>query len=57
MSPYPQSPADLITVTEEILNGKLHFLCSEIIYLNYKIRRNITPQTYIMHLIIHQHLK
>ena len=22
-------PADLVTLTEEILNGKLHFLCSE----------------------------
>ena len=24
------NPADLVTFTEEILNGKLHFLCSEI---------------------------
>ena len=24
----PQETADLITFTEEILNGKLHFLCS-----------------------------
>ena len=24
-----QFPADLATFTEEILNGKLHFLCSE----------------------------
>ena len=24
----PQFPADLVTVTEELLNGKLHFLCS-----------------------------
>ena len=23
-------PADLVTFTEEIRNGKLHFLCSEI---------------------------
>ena len=23
----PQYPADLVTFTEEILNGKLHFLC------------------------------
>ena len=23
-----RSPADLVTFTEEILNGKLHFLCS-----------------------------
>ena len=25
-----QQTADLVTFTEEILNGKLHFLCSEI---------------------------
>ena len=24
----PQSPADLVTYTEKILNGKFHFLCS-----------------------------
>ena len=24
----PQFPADLVTFTEEILNGKRHFLCS-----------------------------
>ena len=29
MLPNPQFPADLVTFTEEILNGKLHFLCSE----------------------------
>ena len=28
MWPNPQSPADLVTFTEEIFNGKLHFLCS-----------------------------
>ena len=28
MSPNPQEPADLVTFTEEILNAKLHFLCS-----------------------------
>ena len=26
MLPNPQFPADLVTFTEEILNGKLHFL-------------------------------
>ena len=26
MSPNPQFPGDLVTYTEEILNGKLHFL-------------------------------
>ena len=30
MWPNPQFPADLVTFTEEILNEKLHFLCSEI---------------------------
>ena len=28
MWPNPQFPADLVTFTEEILNRKLHFLCS-----------------------------
>ena len=27
MRPNPQFPADLVTFTVEILNGKLHFLC------------------------------
>ena len=30
MWPNPQETSDLVTVTEEILNGKLHFLCSVI---------------------------
>ena len=29
MWPNPQFPADLVAFTEEILNGKLHFLCSD----------------------------
>ena len=29
MRPNPQLPADLVTFNEEILNGKLHFLCSQ----------------------------
>ena len=28
MGPNPQETADLVLFTEEILNGKLHFLCS-----------------------------
>ena len=28
MWPNPQETADLVTFAEEILNGKLHFLCS-----------------------------
>ena len=27
MWPNPQETADLVSVTREILNGKLHFLC------------------------------
>ena len=29
MWPNPQETADLVTYTEEILNGKLEFLCSD----------------------------
>ena len=29
MGPNPQCSADLVTLTEEILTGKLHFLCHE----------------------------
>ena len=32
MWPNRQEPADLVTFTEEIRNGKLHFLCSEYYY-------------------------
>ena len=31
MWPNPQFPADSGTFTEEILNGKLHFLCSALL--------------------------
>ena len=30
MWPNPQESAALVTFTEEILNGELHFLCSDI---------------------------
>ena len=30
MWPYPHVPADLVAITEKILNGKLHFSCSDI---------------------------
>ena len=33
MWPNTQFPADLVTFTEEILNGKLYFLCSVNVYL------------------------
>ena len=29
MRPNPLFPADLVTFTEEILDGKLHFLCAK----------------------------
>ena len=35
MWPNPQFPADLVTFTGEILNGKLHFLCRVLCYLEY----------------------
>ena len=33
MWPNLQFPADLVKLTEEILNGKLHLLCSDILYV------------------------
>ena len=38
MWPTPQLPADLVTFTEELLTGKLHFLCSETV--NHAILEN-----------------
>ena len=38
MWPNPQFPAGLVTFTEEILNGKLHFLRSD---LNWKYVRRL----------------
>ena len=35
MWPNPQKTADLVKFTEEILNEKLHFLCS--VYFTYEI--------------------
>ena len=34
MWPNPEESADLVTFTEEILNGKIHFLCSVLLDLN-----------------------
>ena len=42
MWPDLQIPADLVTFIEEILNGKLQFLCSDI--QNYQIRAQLQPQ-------------
>ena len=40
MWPHPQESADLVTFNEEILNGKLHFLCSAIciVYLLFVLK-------------------
>ena len=35
MWPNPQETADLATFTEENLNGKLHFLCSDMWGINH----------------------
>ena len=40
MWPKPQFPADLVTITEEILNGKLHILCSTSADKIYKTRQS-----------------
>ena len=37
MRPNPQFPADLVTFTEEILNGKLHFFC-EVRKMNFLVK-------------------
>ena len=34
MSAYPQETVDFVTFTEEIANGKLHFLCKSLSYKN-----------------------
>ena len=39
MRPNPQFPADLVAFTEEIFNGKLHFLCS-VKVKNWLIKKN-----------------
>ena len=42
MWPNPQETADLVTFTGEILNGKLHFLCSDSLsYLKLSISKLI----------------
>ena len=42
MRPNPQFSVDLVTFTDEILNGKLHFLCSD--YKSTNIDPRGTPQ-------------
>ena len=48
MWPNPQFPADFVTFTEEILNGKLHFLCSagaKIKQLSYHAAPSLVDET------------
>ena len=50
---FRKFPADLVTFTEQILNGKLHFLCSDTCYGEmFRIIYNetITSRTSIMEL-------
>ena len=51
MWPDPQKTADLVTFTEQIGTGKLHFLCSLVLYqFLYSIYKNMNKQitTYII---------
>ena len=43
MWPNPQFPEDLVTFTGEILNGKVHFLCSEIVSV---VKKNYAGSTW-----------
>ena len=59
MWPNPEFPADLVTFTEEILRGKLRFLCSDIrwmeIPLNERVRLRTNNQwTFTKQLLIAQ---
>ena len=45
MRPNPQETSDLVTFTEEILNGKLHFLYSGYIY-NYGGFKRQPPEVF-----------
>ena len=52
MLPNPQF-SDLVTFTEEILNGKLHFLYSVIIYWKSNIKANKPYWQYIQYLTLY----
>ena len=57
MSPNPQETADLVRFTEEIFNGKIHFLYNENSYspnsCNSKndVTNVLSPWTFVHHLI------
>ena len=44
MWPNPQETADLDNFIEEILNGKLHFLCSAYTYTDKQLKNNYNFQ-------------
>ena len=48
MLPNPHFPADLVTFTEEILNGKVHFCGVQPQKLNLKIFNYLLPQCKII---------
>ena len=50
----PQETADLVTFTEEILNGKLHFLCSVKDELSVTFKLNLRFEDFINSLIHRQ---
>ena len=45
MCPNLQDIADLVTFTKEILNAKLHFLCSDTDYASKRIYERISLST------------
>ena len=47
MLPNPQIPADMVTFAEEILYGKIHFLCSEMrfFFLRKRAQKNHSNDT------------
>ena len=55
MWPDPRKTADLVTFTEEILNGKLHFLCS--VFCILKANCLILPLLWIYHILLTIHYK
>ena len=47
----PQKTADLVTFTEEILNGKLHFLCNDYSKISSLLAEDSLLE---IHLLFHQ---
>ena len=47
MLPNPQFPADLVTFTEEILKGKLDFLCNDTVNITYVCLYAYTSDSYL----------